>query len=443
LTSRNKIRGEKRASPNRLFHSRPSPPLEKKKPLPAVQSVAQTKYGPVEGFRLVLKGRKGAAPDSYNIFLGIPYAKPPVGELRFQRPQPPTPWVDSPLPRPAKRYGPRAVQKDFWWDQWDLRVRKSEDCLYLNIITPSDSLRQPSPNHAVMVYIHGGGYVMDSAVKYHYRCLARSLVRHGVILVTIQYRLGYLGYWCTGDGVCEGNFGLWDQMAALQWVRDNISGFGGDPTNVTLFGQSAGAASADLMALSPLSRGLFDKLILMGGSAEAIWAVSAKHHVVEYCRRKAVKLGFQCQGEWNEEESRRLMEYLRGIPAEKFEKTMLGDRVIIDEMRIPLTPVIGDALLPRSLKELRAESPVRRVMAGVCEHEGLLFLAVGMQRKVDVTFLGYCERRAEEMLMKTYREKGDETAGTSLEAFRKMYGIDADTWLDKRQVAIKSVEVGF
>jgi carboxylesterase type B len=246
---------------------------------------AETQYGPVEGKRFQTKDG-----NVFNVFLGIPYAKPPIGQLRFKKPEPPEPWKEI---RKTKRYGKRSIQRDFLWDTVDLMVAKGEDCLYLNVVAPSWESKEFQKGYPVMMYIHGGGYVMDSAVKYHYSNLARTLGRHEVICVTIQYRLGFLGYFCTGDENSPGNYGLWDQFMALKWVKENIVNFGGDPNNITLFGQSAGAASVDLLSLSPLSRDLFQKAIVMGGNAETIWAVNSTQQVVAYCREKALSLGFE------------------------------------------------------------------------------------------------------------------------------------------------------
>uniref|UniRef100_A0A0M3IQW8 Carboxylic ester hydrolase n=1 Tax=Ascaris lumbricoides TaxID=6252 RepID=A0A0M3IQW8_ASCLU len=216
-----------------------------------------TKTGEVQGFGMRCK--KGVV----NIFLGIPYAKPPIGPLRFKKTEPVDPWSGVLM---CTKYRSRCPQKDFIWDKLELRTPKSEDCLYLNIMAPSwkpppDQVRlniscPDSPNgFAVMFYIHGGGYLVDSAVKYRYWDIVRLLSPHDVIVVTIQYRLGYLGYFSTADENCIGNFGLWDQVTALKWVSENIKYFGGDPKSITVAGQSAGAASADLLSLSPYSRG--------------------------------------------------------------------------------------------------------------------------------------------------------------------------------------------
>ncbi|KAI1723263.1 carboxylesterase family domain-containing protein [Ditylenchus destructor] len=411
--------------------------------------IAQTSNGPVEGKRLRITGT--SEPNKYvNVFLGIPFAKPPIGELRFKKPEPLDVTWSAPLP--AKRYKSRAIQKDFVWDRMELMVGKSEDCLYLNVIAPG---WQPDPNtfpkgFAVMVYIHGGGFVIDSAVKYDYTRIARTLVRHDVVVVTIQYRLGFLGYFSTGDDNCPGNCGLWDQLMALKWVKNNIANFGGNPENITVFGQSAGAASTDLLSISPLSRDLFQQVILMGGSAETIWAVSSKELLIEYCRQKALSLGFQRTGqsaEWSPEENSDLMKFLRSLPAAKFEMTMIGDRIIIEEMRVPLTPIIDGEILPKSISELRKEAPPIRAMAGVTKHEGLLFLALGFQR-TNTKFLTYCEQRASELLEKS-KERGNVneviqmplTDTITMATFRDLYGLTDLMRKDKKAVQYACVTI--
>ncbi|KAK0406794.1 hypothetical protein QR680_018811 [Steinernema hermaphroditum] len=333
-----------------------------------------TKYGALEGKQIC------TSDGCFNIFLGIPYAKPPVGELRFQKPQPPTPWNDI---RPARKYQKRCPQKDFIWDKVELKVGKSEDCLYLNVMAPTDI--PDGRKLPVLVYIHGGGYMIDSAVKYNYRNLCRTLVKNGVIVITIQYRLGFLGYFSTGDANCVGNFGLWDQRAALVWIQENIAAFGGDPNRVTISGQSAGGASVDLLCLSPLSRDLFSQAVVMGGSAETMWSVADTRRVVDYCRQHAIKCGFRRAGktendEWTEEDNAAMVAYLRRIPASRLGTSMIGNPELFSSARLPLTPVVDGDILPKPIVELRAEAPPKNVMAGVCQYEALLFVALGFVR---------------------------------------------------------------
>uniref|UniRef100_A0A1I7Y5K5 Carboxylic ester hydrolase n=1 Tax=Steinernema glaseri TaxID=37863 RepID=A0A1I7Y5K5_9BILA len=346
----------------------------------------RTRFGLLEGKKIELED------GLFNIFLGIPYAKPPVGELRFQKPEPPEPWKGI---RSARKYQKRCEQKDFIWDKVDRPVGKSEDCLYLNVMAPTT----PEEGLPVLVYYHGGGYMIDGAARYNYRNLCRTVAKHGVIVVTVQYRLGFLGYLSTGDASCPGNFGLWDQRASLLWVQENIAAFGGDPKRVTISGQSAGAASVDLLTLSPLSRDLFQQAIVMGGNAETMWAISNTRSVVAYSRKHAFKCGFRRAAEkkesdeWTAEENAAMVAFLRRLPAAKLGTSMIDNPEVFSSARLPLTPVVDGDILPKSVAELRAEAPPKTVMAGVCQYEALLFVALGfvpcntkqLDRLLDVT----------------------------------------------------------
>ncbi|EPB73764.1 hypothetical protein ANCCEY_07151 [Ancylostoma ceylanicum] len=130
----------------------------------------------------------------------------------------------------------------------------SEDILYLNVFTPVWKASSAS-GFAVLVFIHGGGYAIGSARKFGDIGICRNLCTKDVVVVTMQYRIGYLGFFSTGDEECPGNLALWDQLLALKWVKENISQFDGDPENITLMGHSSGACCVDLLSLSPYSRG--------------------------------------------------------------------------------------------------------------------------------------------------------------------------------------------
>ncbi|XP_036399567.1 carboxylesterase 3 [Megalops cyprinoides] len=199
-------------------------------------------------------------------YLGVPYARPPVGNLRLAAPQPALPWEGV---RDARTQPKMCIQNpDFLTHTSELLAINytipdlSEDCLYLNIYAPS----KPSGGEkaAVMVWIHGGGLVMGGAAQYDGSSLAAY---QGVVVVIIQYRLGILGFLSTGDEHAKGNWGFLDQIAALQWVQENIESFGGDPKSVTIFGESAGGISVSMLVLSPLTAGLFHKMIPQSGVA--------------------------------------------------------------------------------------------------------------------------------------------------------------------------------
>lgn len=194
--------------------------------------------------------------DGRSLFRGIPFAAPPIGPLRWQAPAPAAHWQGI---RDATHSTPACPQIDYGWNH-DAAARQSEDCLYLEIGTPS--LRPPKPL-PVMVWIHGGGNRAGGGAG----TISSPLVQRGVVLVSLQYRLGGLGFLShPALGARSGNYGLMDQQAALRWVRRNIARFGGDPANVTIFGESAGAQDVGLQLLSPGARGLFAKAIEESGS---------------------------------------------------------------------------------------------------------------------------------------------------------------------------------
>ncbi|XP_060932023.1 fatty acyl-CoA hydrolase precursor, medium chain-like [Limanda limanda] len=220
-----------------------------------------TELGSLRGEYVSVKGKEPGV----HAFLAVPFAKPPVGPaLRLAAPQPAEGWEGT---RDATKQPPMCVQNrpmaiDLI-DRVDMEVAHvpdiSEDCLYLNIYTPAN--RSQDAKLPVMVWIHGGGFVLGSASTYDGSALAAY---QDVVVVMIQYRLGFLGLLSTGDEHMSGNFGLLDQVEALRWTQKHIHSFGGDPDSVTIFGESAGGTSVSLLLLSPLTEGL-----LHGGIAES------------------------------------------------------------------------------------------------------------------------------------------------------------------------------
>ncbi|MGD0081828.1 MAG: carboxylesterase family protein [Acidimicrobiales bacterium] len=212
---------------------------------------------------------RGTLEDGLAVFRGVPYAEAPVGDRRFRAPQPPEPWVTV---RDATRFGPRSPQppasvlESIPGDP----MEQSEDCLTLNIWT-SAMEGEPRP---VMVFVHGGGFLggSSSVAVYH----GAALARRGVVVVTLNYRLGVLGWLAhpdlhdAGAGGAAGNWGLLDQIAALRFVRDHAAAFGGDPGNVTIFGESAGAMCVAALLAVPEARRLFRRAIMQSGSAVAL-----------------------------------------------------------------------------------------------------------------------------------------------------------------------------
>jgi len=217
----------------------------------------KTKEGKVEG--------KLSADGQVREFLGIPYAAPPLGPLRWKPPQAPQKWRGV---RPAASFGARCMQLALYSDMVFRDPGESEDCLTLNVWTPAQSQHAKLP---VMVWIHGGGYIAGGSSEP--RQDGEALAHHGVLVVSLNYRLGIFGFFALRELAAEspqhaaGNYGFLDQWAALEWVQSNIAAFGGDPENVTLFGESAGSYSVSAQMASPLSQGLFAHAIGESGGA--------------------------------------------------------------------------------------------------------------------------------------------------------------------------------
>ncbi len=231
-----------------------------KKPQP-MNPIVKTQSGLVKG---VLNASKSVLS-----FKGIPFAAPPVGDLRWRAPQAPLLWKGI---RQADRFGASAIQikqgsRNPWTHEFMVQNEISEDCLFLNIWTPGQS---SGKKRAVLVYIHGGGFVEGSGGVDVYD--GEELSKKGIVVVTINYRLGVFGFLAHPELSAEsphqvsGNYGILDQLAALQWIRRNIASFGGDPSRVTIAGQSAGASSINALILAPQAAGLFHGAITESGT---------------------------------------------------------------------------------------------------------------------------------------------------------------------------------
>jgi para-nitrobenzyl esterase len=226
-----------------------------------------------------LVGKSIKGDPTINVFKGIPYAAPPVGDLRWREPQPVASWT---TPRDCSNFASRCPQPDVSDRPWLGEAGPmSEDCLYLNVWAPAKS-DKPMP---VMVWIHGGGFTIGAGSLGFYDGL--ELARQGVVLVTINYRLGPLGFFghpaltAESEHHVSGNYGLLDQIAALQWVKRNIVQFGGDPNCVTIFGESAGSVSVTCLMASPLSKGLFHRAIAQSGTGASLHQFLESSHARE------------------------------------------------------------------------------------------------------------------------------------------------------------------
>lgn len=211
----------------------------------------------------VLEGTVGGDP-TVRVFRGVPFAAPPVGERRWRPPGPVVPWEGV---LPADTWGTRCMQADVFGPIYSRETTMDEDCLYLNVWTPARSADERLP---VLVVVHGGGYVAGSASEP--RTDGEWFARQGIVVVAANYRLGVFGFLAHPELTAEsdhgssGNYGFLDQVAALQWVHDNIAAFGGDPGNVTINGESAGSYSVSALMASPLTKHLVHKAIGESGA---------------------------------------------------------------------------------------------------------------------------------------------------------------------------------
>lgn len=210
--------------------------------------IVTTLDGRIEG--TTMQSRRGV---TFNAFLQIPFAKPPINELRFRDPLPNDPW---PNILNATEYGDACPQQAGLIPATSI----SENCLHLNVF--SKSLPLSGDRKPVIVYFHGGGFVFGSAIQ----CSPKVMMDREIVFVTINYRLGAFGFLATGTEEAAGNVGMKDQVMALKWIKRNIAAFGGDDENITIWGLSSGSFSVTAHMFSPLSRGLFNRVIGMSGS---------------------------------------------------------------------------------------------------------------------------------------------------------------------------------
>ncbi|CAH1778961.1 unnamed protein product [Owenia fusiformis] len=266
------------------------------------QVVSNTRYGRMRGHSISTT----YANKTLEVYTGIPYAAPPIGNLRWSNPQPPKPWgpgiLDTLSFKPACPQSLYSVRSWSFGSDWS---NTNEDCLYLNIYSPKGG--DPLVRYPVFVWIYGGYFSTGAAEEYDGRVLA---VEKDVVVVTISYRVGVLGYLATDDVEAKGNYGQLDQVRALEWVQENIINFRGNPDNITIGGESSGAVSATMHLFSPLTRGLFHAVIAQSGQANSYWAIKRDRQTA---RSYAFELGrlVGC----NQTSSKELISCMRGKSA--------------------------------------------------------------------------------------------------------------------------------
>lgn len=271
---------------------------------------------------------------SLQLYFGIPFAKPPIGDLRWKAPQPLENWKGV---KETKKFGPRPVQGIVFGDMQSRSDGISEDCLYLNVWTPA---RRNASGLPVLVYFYGGGFVAGDASEPRYD--GAAMAKKGIVVVTVNYRLGLFGFFAHPELSKEapykasGNYGLLDQAFALKWVQKNISAFGGDPSKVTIAGESAGSISVSAQMASPLSKGLIAGAIGESGSGMGALSAVPRAEAEKIGAEFATNAGFSSLAQLRQASTKDLFEAYQ------------------DSKRFGFPPVIDGYFYPKSMLEIFA-----------------------------------------------------------------------------------------
>lgn len=348
-----------------------------------------------------------------SIYRGMPFAAPPVGALRWQAPQPAASWEGE---RDATTFAPRCMQGALFGDMI-FRDTMSEDCLYLNVWTSS---RQPGQRLPVMVWIYGGGFQAGSASEP--RQDGERLSRLGVVVVSLNYRLGVFGFMAHPALTAEsstsssGNYGLLDQVAALKWVQQNIGAFGGDPGNVTIFGESAGSFSVSALVASPLAKGLIHKAI---GESGSLMGATYPTPTLQSAEQNGLTL--------QEKLLARTIEGMRQVSAEDVLKTSLALR------GTSFGPIIDGKLLPRSATAIYNEGTQNKVplLAGWNADEVRSSATLSPQKPTMASFTTRVRSQLgadADAVLARYPMKTDDDAVNAMADFNSDMFISHGTW---------------
>jgi para-nitrobenzyl esterase len=378
-----------------------------------IDEPVQLTYGQVSGVAL---------DNDVTVFRGIPYAAPPVGDLRWKPPEPPIPWQGV---RAADTYAPTCMQRG--------RSLMSEDCLYLNVWTQADSEDDELP---VMVWIHGGGWTSGASSNGIYD--GHAFAEKGVVLVSVNYRMSALGFMAhpalsaESERGISGNYGILDHVAALEWVRDNVRGFGGDPDNVTIFGESAGGASVYALLATPLAEELFHRAI-----SESTWITPT--NITHLTRGNGFTDAAEEQGQ------RAIAQKLSelgiaggGDVADKMRDLSAAD---VLSMRFSVSLAEDGYVIPESPAEIfnQGTHNVVPLLAGVNDGEGLFFV------RPQNTFSTVAEQR--ESRMEQWGTHGSGLADHYLadsdsDVFRSEVDYNTDSWFARANREILNAMAG-
>ncbi|MGH9737590.1 MAG: carboxylesterase/lipase family protein [Candidatus Acidiferrales bacterium] len=311
--------------------------------------VAATNASPSSAIAKINSGEvRGVATGNLAIYKGIPYAAPPVGNLRWRAPHPVKPWKGV---RAATNFGHDCMQLPFPNDAAPLRTQPSEDCLYINVWAPRKHSAKPLP---VMFWIYGGGFVNGGSSPAPYD--GSHFAEKGVVFVSFNYRLARFGFFAfpalLKEGGAVGDYALMDQIAALKWVQRNIAAFGGDPREVTIFGESAGGDSVNVLVTSPASKGLFVRaMVESGGGRDGVMAAVALDHPGPNGRASAVQMGVNFARSLGiAGTGTKALTELRALPAEKI-VSGINMASMARQAETYSGPILDGTIIPGSTEE--------------------------------------------------------------------------------------------
>ncbi|KAI9541744.1 hypothetical protein NQZ68_027108 [Dissostichus eleginoides] len=382
--------------------------------------VVQTEGGQVKGKNV----KVSLFFRSVDVFKGVPFADVPG---KWEKPKPHPGWGGV---LKADKYRDRCLQVTLLQKE----THGSEDCLYLNIFVPQG--RKLSENLPVMVYLFGGAFLLGASNDISF--LGESLYdgkemadRGDVIVVTVNYRVGPLGFLSSGDARLPGNYGLWDQHAAISWVRRNIAAFGGNPDNITLFGQSAGAASVSFQMLSPHSKGLFRRAISQGGVALSPWALQKKPMALT--KKIARKVGCWRRDEDVMIECLKTSDPVKLTMAGKIDVFLiLGKGTVMD--LIEFSPVIDGDFIPDEPSKLFHNAAKFDFMAGVNSMDGHMFAGVDVP-SINKKTANTTVKSVKGLLAGLTKEKGGAAVESSFSVYSSNWGSHPDPAVVKKTVA--------
>ncbi|KAI1706995.1 carboxylesterase family domain-containing protein [Ditylenchus destructor] len=369
--------------------------------------VVKTNIGKVQGFTVTADS--GFKTD---VFLGIPFAQPPVGELRFEKPRPARPWNGV---LAATEFGNvcTSVSPFLLWGG-----TFSDDCLYLNIYAPHIKKNKKYP---VVVFIFAGGYKSGSARSFRdYNDISEHFVSKGIVAVMIQYRVGIWGFSALENSSLKGNLGYWDQTLSLKWVHENIRKFGGDPDRVTAFGGSAGGTSVGALNLSPHSRKLYSQAVDLSGSTWAEWALGDR--VLEVTQDLLYQLNCSATA---------------GAAAKQCLKDASNDELTAAFNRMPVKysinfitfgPRVDGDFFPKDIVELIKDAPRKPTYSGCNEEEAMLWTVLA---NGDSNSTGLGGLMIPKAYQATYGESNFVTAVENLVATSEKFGSGASEVRDK------------